>query len=487
MALSPHAEEHGHECELADGSILLSAEFVSTLANATNARYFGQLPQKALAAAPPFGFDGQCSVETVSGCWHSSWNAPNGSILAQGTHVSLPAELMNADPDTAAQCRDRLAEAAGADVPSDIAIRGRSARGFNHRDSLCAEHLASVARNLPCRGSSGLLAHLIEMPAPVLAHSLYASLSVASQRSGERITFRASLTSVLPPSYKNHPEVSLVQSARECPLSPVKGSFKETKAAEHSHTLQRLRCGSLPQRVSSSRFLRQYRHARGGIEVALRPGSQEWTAHGSNIQLLQPLPWFIKPQRRSARGWWRDSADRQPFGAIQRLELHHARLHGPEGLLKIWLQLPPNASEARFEIEYDVGLVHAEEMPPDYGRGLHIAPMDILASPIGTLPNVSQIRPGRTCALLFDQKAILDNGFEWQQSAPGLAHVPLPDPAMRFNAGTLVSAVVASFISAYLTITTARTQHEALEAKQRKNPLTRIRARLSRIVGRKES
>lgn len=472
-ALKPLAWEVGEECSL-DDAVLLTAEHVSVLPNGTNTRNIGPVPPHALSAAPPVGFDGEIALETVSGSWNSAWGSASGALLAQGTHASFPSKVVQQVPSHVPTARAQLAEAIGADPPHNLHVYGESARGYNHRDALCAEHLASLNRVLPCRSTAGLLAHLIALPDALLADAKYAAVSVASSRNVEEVTFRVSMTAVLPEEYLNTSAASLLQSATECPLAPFRGQIREQKL----QSLQRTRCALPTAWMFASRYFRHFRHARGAIQMQLAPYASPLVHDGANVHIMQPLPWFIRPLRRSVQAWSRLSDGSNTSKApLQLLQMFPSKLHSYDGTLSAWLQLPPNASEVHFELEYEAGLVHAEEMPPDYGRGLHIPPLTLLSSPIGSTPNISTLKSGRSCAFVVDSEhAIVPAGFYMQQSAPGLAHIMMPDPAMRFNAATLVSAIVASFVSGYLTIVTAR-RHYA----KKQSLLSRIRSRLSQL------
>jgi len=455
---------------------LVTAEVTHWLAQSST-NHLGTFPSQLLHATPKE--EGvEATAEVIAGSWRRSWGVPPGPVRPAGAHFLMRG---GKEGHEAERVRAELARAMDADLPpaGSSFRRGNGMAGHNRRVSLCSEHVSAVASSLPCGEAAGDLASLLASPA-LLDSSLYASLSASVSSGADTLRARLSVLAVLP--RERVPQLGI---SPKCPA--LNRTLPPPTEQPSACALARAR--AFPELAVESPGARP-----GSITIRLKllPAHSE----AVRAEVHQPLPWHVRAlASRATLRVGRSSAPR-PMSPKE-AEISQAGLHRGTGHLSASVVLGGklNASLAELTLPFEPALLHADELPPDHGRGLPLPAAAVRVTPgdgdgfIDSLHSCvlsafflfSLSLPSQPFAIKRAEGRRLIGMIIWgprmecdwfspaafpmagggcrgipTESAPGLLKPPVPDPAMRFNGPTIVSAVVAALITTFLSLLGAR-------------------------------
>lgn len=341
---------------------LVTAEVTHWLAQSST-DHLGTFPSQLLHATPQE--EGvEATAEVIAGSWRRSWGVPPGPVRPAGAHFLMRGGKGGHEAE---RVRAELARALDADLPpaGSSFRRGEGMAGHNRRVALCSEHASALASSLPCGEAAGDLASLLASPA-LLDSSLYASLSASVSSRADTLRARLSVLAVLPR-----------EKAPQLGINPKCPALNRTlpPPTEQPSACALARARAFPELAVESPGARP-----GSITIRLRlvpPQSEAVLA-----EVHQPLPWHVRAL--ASRATLRVSKGSAPRPlSPKETEISQPGLHRGTGHLSASVLLggKPNASLAELTLPFEPALLHADELPPDHGRGLPLPAAAVRVAP----------------------------------------------------------------------------------------------------------
>lgn len=238
--------------------------------------------------------------------------------------------------------------------------------------------------------------------------------------------------------------------------------------------------------LSISRYLMGSGNERGSIAISLtgrsghkrNPGKSEegcWT----RLDIFQVVPWYVKVYYHTLKVF----IDEEPKSLLDNIEKIHVMPSEDKvspGVMELRLRLPCDVKSAGLTIDFDKGLLHIDEYPPDANQGFDIPSAIVVFADFQTHAHINE-------AYSLNRPPLLS---KLQERNPVLSYteillVPLttPDFSMPYNVITITCTVFALYFGSLLNALRRRVSEEERLLKsrvsKRNGPLTVLLSKLS--------